>query len=168
MVGNNNHRIVGFTTFEFVIAFTAVSVIAVIAVILIANSRVKLRDGRRLNDMISLGQAMLLYSDRYHEEGFKGLKCAKNTPAQVSLCLGKGPDGLSDFIPNINYLDDPMGNAVCHFDPAVDTPGSDCQPCNYTLVGRMEVDRYNVAFCLEKGNKDLSPGLHYLTETGLR
>lgn len=158
----------GFTTFEFAIAFTAVGVIAALAVILISNSRMKLRDGRRLSDMIGLGQALLLYSDRYNEEGFKSLKCSKNTPAQVSLCLGRGPEGLADFIPNINFLDDPMGKSVCRFDPLSDQPGQACQPCNYAFVGNLEADRYNVAFCLEKGSQDLAVGLHYLTESGIR
>ncbi|MBU1039460.1 hypothetical protein KKC17_04545 [Patescibacteria group bacterium] len=172
LVRKNKNRLVilkeGFTTFEFAIAFTVVGVIAVISVILIANSRIKLRDGRRLSDMINLNKALLLYNDRYSEQGFKSLKCIKQTPVAVSSCSDKDSAGLTDFMPGISFLNDPLAKSVCRFNPLVDEVGQACQPCNYSFVGLVEADRYNVAFCLEKGNNDLSAGLHYLTESGLK
>jgi len=158
----------GFNVLEMVIGLTAVGVIALIAIVMIANSRVKLRDGRRLSDMNQLRQALLLFSERDSERGLLTMDCLKNMPVAVSSCTGSALAGLKDFMPGIQYLNDPLAKTICSAQLNQNLPGQACQPCNYSFVSAEDSGSYAVAFCLEKGTEDFSKGLHYLTENGLR
>ncbi len=143
----------GLTLVEIIISVAVIGLLATLAAVAVNNSQKKVRDNRRIEDMVMIRSAMQLI---YNESGsFNANTCSEG--ARVADCRG---EELLKYINNIQNLTDP------------DSKGISCvqdfsKGCDYAFQA-LSSDGYSVFFYLENGTQGYAEGQHVLTEQGIQ
>ena len=143
----------GLTLVEIIIAVAVIGILATLAGLAVNNSQKKVRDNRRIEDMVMIRSAMQLI---FNESGsFNKNTCAEGM--KVADCEG---EEFRKYINNVPALRDP------------DSKGFSCvqdfsKGCDYAFQ-TLSSESYSVFFFLEKGTQGYAEGQHVLTERGIQ
>jgi hypothetical protein len=132
-----------------------IGILGIVSIILLNNSQQKTRDAQRLSDVRQIEAGLQMYYTK--GASFSG------------ACLSEGEGSAIKTLAcqNNTYLDwtkysDPSfaERNTCNSE----TPDDKCE-CAYGLEITNK-DEYYLFFCLEKGTKEISQGLHFISKNG--
>ena len=120
----------------------------------------KMRDTKRMNDIVSVQRAMALLK----KDAGTYLSACGLTPysGSVSGCVGDNQNfKLNEYLSGLSEANDPsLSTDLCQ-------PSCPIRPCNYNFT-EISKDAYKIFFYLEAGVEDFGAGCYLLTETGVK
>jgi len=141
------------TLIEIIIIVGVIGLLATLAAVGVNGSQKKVRDNRRIEDMVMIRSSMQLI---YNQTGtFSENTCAEGS--KVADCQGAE---LIQMVNNLQQLRDPDSKGVSCAD-------SHEKGCDYAF-NTLTTDTYSVLFYLETGTQGFAEGPHVLTEQGIQ
>lgn len=145
---------------EIIVSILVLTILSMIGYYSVIRMNQKMRDTKRINDMISIEQAMKLLKK---ETGTYLNACGdENYSGAVSSCIGDGQSfKLYKYLTGLSEANDPS--------LAVDLCQAGCprRPCNYNF-NKISKDNYQIFFYLEAGVENFTNGCYQLTESGIK
>lgn len=150
---NTNQNQKGLNLMQIIIMVAVVGLIAALTAVALTNSQKKVRDNRRVEDMVMIRSALQLI---YNQTGsYNDSTCTEG--AMVSACRG---DEINKLINNLNQLRDPDSSGIA-------CTQSFEKGCDYAFQ-TLTQNNYSVLFYLENGTQGFAEGQHILTEQGIQ
>ena len=135
-----NVRNRGFTLIELLVVIAIIGILSTVVLASLNTARQKGRDGRRLEDLKSIANAIAI-----QQTGVKPLLldiCKDNLPSFVYTCF---PDAIGGGFSNFK---DPDGSPAAQ---AAKCSNTSIATCNYALYSGTNIENYKICAYLEAG-----------------